>query len=333
MGEKNTMTDVYFFEKESQLPNALDQMDLSQFQHQEVLVKLHMGEPKNKFHIRPSFVHLVITELHKNKMNPFLYDTTVVYESPRKYVEGYQNVARKHGFSKDHIGCPVTIDDQGIQLTLDKHTFEVGTTLHGASHIVALSHVKGHVATGMGGAIKNFGMGGVTRKTKRMMHHSAKPIYTKNSCNYCGICAEVCPFDAITVHDTNWNISKSCFGCGVCVDNCSEQALSVRTAELPYLLALATKTCVTGKQVLYINDVNRISRSCDCDPNAGPVLCADVGYLLSTDPVAIDAASLDLINEQCPDVFLKENHVDPSKQIRYAEEIGLGSTGYRLIRL
>jgi len=47
---------------------------------------------------------------------------------------------------------------------------------------------------------------------------------------------------------------------------------------------------------LYLNEMKRISRSCDCDPFAGPVICPDIGYLVSDDPVAIDKASLDLIN-------------------------------------
>jgi uncharacterized Fe-S center protein len=79
--------------------------------------------------------------------------------------------------------------------------------------------------------------------------------------------------------------------------------------------------------------VNRIARSCDCDPHAGPLICPDIGYLVSTDPVAIDTASLDLINKEKPDVFIKENHVDPTKQLSYAEDLGLGSQQYDLIRI
>ena len=84
------------------------------------------------------------------------------------------------------------------------------------------------------------------------------------------------------------------------------------------------------KYVLYINDVNRIARSCDCDPFAGPLLCPDIGYVIGTDPVAVDAASLNLIDKQKKDVFLQEHHVDPWKQIDVAEEIGLGSKTYSL---
>jgi len=333
MGEKNKMTDVFYFTDEQQISQALTRVDISDFQNRSTLVKLHMGEPRNQYHIRPSFTQLVIAELFQLNASPFLYDTTVVYESPRKYVDGYENVAMQHGFTQENIGCPVVIDEQGVSHILDGFSFEVGLRLQKATHIIALSHVKGHVATGMGGTIKNFGMGGVTRKSKKMMHQSAKPLYSEDACTYCGVCKEVCPFHAIKIRDDAWTITNSCFGCGVCVDNCPQEALKLRTADLSYLLALATLACIKGKKVVYINDVNRIARSCDCDPHAGPILCPDIGYLVSADPVAIDTAALDLINEQKPDVFLRENHVDPTKQLSYAEKLGIGSQKYTLVHL
>jgi uncharacterized Fe-S center protein len=79
--------------------------------------------------------------------------------------------------------------------------------------------------------------------------------------------------------------------------------------------------------------VNRIARNCDCDPFSGPIVCPDIGYLVSDDPVAVDKASLDLINDVKKDVFLKKNHIDPYKQIRFGEEIGLGSSSYQLIKI
>jgi uncharacterized Fe-S center protein len=194
--------------------------------------------------------------------------------------------------------------------------------------------VKGHIASGMGGAIKNFGMGGVTKETKRAMHHGSKPLFQKNKCTYCGMCAELCPFESITVEKETWKQNKrKCFGCGVCVDACSSAALSYIDADFQYVLACAAKACVQDKHVLYLNDVNRIAKSCDCDPFAGPEICPDIGFLLSDDIVAVDKASLDLIHDVKSDIFEKENHVSPLKQIKYGEEIELGSSLYKLISL
>ncbi len=85
--------------------------------------------------------------------------------------------------------------------------------------------------------------------------------------------------------------------------------------------------------MLYLNELKRIAKGCDCDPNAGPIICPDIGYLLSDDPVAIDKASLDLIDKVEENVFKKVNKIDPLKQIRYGEQIGLGSSSYQLIEL
>jgi len=334
MGEKNWMNKVVFFKDIEKLSEALSYFDMSLFKGESVLVKLHMGEVKNKFFIRPSFVREVIQELLHVGSSPFLYDTTVLYNSPRKLISGYKKVASLHGFNNRKIGCPVEIDDEGIDVEIEGNNFEVGKTLNHQSHIVCLSHVKGHIATGMGGAIKNFGMGGVTRNTKKMMHDGSKPIFINEACKYCGICAEVCPFNAIKVGNDSWEvIPHSCFGCGVCVENCPHDALSFVKDNLQYLLVCSTKACVENKLVLYINDINRIADSCDCDSFAKNILCEDIGYCVSMDPVAVDHASLKLIDEVKKDVFQKTHRVDPYKQIRFGEQIGLGSIDYKLIKL
>jgi len=44
-------------------------------------------------------------------------------------------------------------------------------------------------------------------------------------------------------------------------------------------------------------------------------------------------ASIDLVNDVRKDIFEKENNVSPLKQIKYGEEIGLGSSSYKLIEI
>jgi uncharacterized Fe-S center protein len=180
----------------------------------------------------------------------------------------------------------------------------------------------------MGGAIKNFGMGGVTKETKRKMHLGSRPIFKKDSCTYCRVCDEVCPFDAIKIYKTNRKQKNiSCFGCGVCVDNCNQKALKNIDADIQYLIACDAKACVKDKNVIYLNELKMIANNCDCDPFAKNIICPDIGYLICDDPVAIDKASLDLINDIKPD-FFKEKKVNPIKQIKYGEEMGLGSSSY-----
>jgi uncharacterized protein len=334
MGGAEKMKKVVFFTDLSLLKEAVDSLGFSSFADSNVLVKLHMGEVKNKYFPKPDYVKQHIDLLHSIDAKPFLYDTTVLYKSPRHHKTGYQKVARLHGFTKKKVGCDVVIDDKGVPVEIEGETYDVGKHLHESTHILSLAHVKGHNATGMGGAIKNFGMGGVTKETKKWLHHGSKPAYKKDECTYCGVCAEVCPFDAIKVNESDWNRSeRSCFGCGVCVDNCEFNALEYQRYDLQYTLACAAKACVQDKNVLYINEIKRISKNCDCDPFSGPIICPDIGYVASTDMVAADAASLDLINNIKPGVFKKTHHVDPEKQIKYGEKIGLGSTEYELISI
>jgi uncharacterized Fe-S center protein len=166
------------------------------------------------------------------------------------------------------------------------------------------------------------------------MHHGSKPIFQKDACTLCRVCAEVCPFNAIKINRTNWRLkNRYCFGCGICIENCKQKALKNIDADIQYLIACAAKACVNGKNVIYLNELKRIADSCDCDPFAKKIICPDIGYLVSDDPVAIDKASLDLINDKKPDIFLIEKKVNPAKQIKYGEEIGLGTINYKLIEI
>jgi uncharacterized Fe-S center protein len=334
MGEDSWMKKVIFFTDINNLHKALKHYPLEGFENKNVPVKLHMGEIKNKYFPKPDLARRIVDELKEVNSHPYLYDTTVAYSGLRSSKIGYKKVAKIHGFTKKNVGCDVVIDDTGIPVTIENRTYDVGKNLYDSTHIFALSHVKGHVASGMGGAIKNFGMGGVTKETKRNMHHGSRPIYDKDKCTYCGVCSELCPFDAIKLDGEKWERNgKSCFGCGVCVEVCKSGALSYKDADFQYVLACAAKACVQDKNVVFLNEIKRISKSCDCDPNSDPIICPDIGYLLSDDPVAIDKASIDLINDVKPDVFKKVNKIDPEKQIRYGEEIGLGISEYTLIEL
>lgn len=48
-----------------------------------------------------------------------------------------------------------------------------------------------------------------------------------SNCNSCGICADACPFDAISVENTaviDWN---RCMGCGVCTSKCPSESITL----------------------------------------------------------------------------------------------------------
>ena len=81
---------------------------------------------------------------------------------------------------------------------------------------------------------------------------------------------------------------------------------------------------------------NEITAECDCLAKDNPRIAGDVGILVSTDPVALDQASYDLVCRKAGgrDVF-KESHPksESRKQLGHAENLGLGTKKYDLVTL
>ena len=109
-----------------------------------------------------------------------------------------------------------------------------------------------------------------------------------------------------------------------------------------------TQGVLNGKEnkSFFINFITDISPACDCMPNNDAPIVRDIGIVASKDPVAIDQASVDLVNNEhaLPGSCLKENkepgedkfkgiypYVDWPIQLDYAEQLGLGTREYELV--
>jgi len=92
-----------------------------------------------------------------------------------------------------------------------------------------------------------------------------------------------------------------------------------------------------GDKMLYFNVLNNLSTACDCDRNAPLPTMPDIGMLASTDPVALDKASLDQIYARPEDERkVLVEHIEGRfgvYQVIYAEKLGLGSQKYELITI
>jgi len=326
------MAAVYYSPSADKVSSAMRLLHVELFRGARIPVKLNMGEKGNRYYVSPAIVKLVVDMLKMVGAEPFLFDTTVAYPSARSKVDGYRRLAESHGFGEREMGCELVIGEKGMKVTESSHSFEVAREIGDSTHVVVVSHVKGHIQSGFGGAIKNLGMGGVTREMKRQIHYWSIPRISPEHCELCGSCAKACPSDAISA-EIDWRYdSARCDGCGKCVHVCPNTALSYRVMDLQQGLAMAAKACINDKRVLYLNVLTNMTRNCDCDPNPGPIICPDIGYLAAGELAAIDKASLDLVDLVKPSAFEKTLGIDPRSQIRYAEELGLPSE-YHLTRL
>jgi uncharacterized Fe-S center protein len=88
-------------------------------------------------------------------------------------------------------------------------------------------------------------------------------------------------------------------------------------------------------RVGYVTFLTRISRGCDCTSQTQPHLIPDIGVIASKDPVAIDAAAIDLFATYAPKSIRKMAypHIDERIQLVHGAEIGLGSLQYELIQV
>lgn len=91
-----------------------------------------------------------------------------------------------------------------------------------------------------------------------------------------------------------------------------------------------------GKRITYINVLRNMSVSCDCEGvNAEPVRVPDLGILASTDILAVDKASVDMVYALPAEVRapLVERIESRSglRQLSYMKEMGMGSDDYELI--
>jgi len=314
---------VYFARDDDGLRVALGNAGLSRFEGRAVPIKLHMGEPGNPYFIRPAIARIVADAVREAGGHPYLFDTVVAYPGERSHRKGYERVAYRHGFTRERTGCNVTIGERGVRVLEADVALEVATQLHESDCMVVLSHVKGHIQAGFGGAIKNLGMGGVTKASKRRVHHMSVPVHDAERCTACGLCVAACPSNALSVEE-GWRIDRrKCEGCGKCVVACTTGAMRFEVMSLARGLAISAMACVRGKEVIYVSSLHNIAESCDCDSSPGRIVCPDIGYLVGTDAAAIDAAALDLVDGIMPDVFLRTTGVDPREQVRCAVELGM----------
>ncbi|MDR0361400.1 MAG: DUF362 domain-containing protein [Planctomycetota bacterium] len=332
------------------------------FRRKFAAVKVHFGELGNLAFIRPNYAKTVADEIKELGGKPFLTDCNTLYVGSRKNAIEHIDTAYTNGFSPFSTGCHVVIGD-GLKGTDEAHVpvvngefikeAKIGRAVMDADIFVSLTHFKCHEATGIGGVLKNIGMGCGSRAGKMEMHSAGKPTVATDECIGCGRCSKVCAHEAAVVSSGKASINHDrCVGCGRCLGVCPTDAIEAAGDETNDILckkiAEYASAVLTGRPHFHVCLVVDVSPFCDCHAENDAAVVPDVGMFASFDPVALDLACSEAVNRQPPaagSLLARErgegaDHftaIAPETNWRvcleHAAKIGLGRLDYDLVTI
>jgi len=332
------------------------------FEKKFTAIKIHFGEPGNLAYLRPNYAKTVVDIVKELGGKPFLTDCNTLYVGGRKNALDHIEAAYVNGFSPFSTGCHVIIGD-GLKGTDEvlvpveggKYVKEakIGHAIMDADIFITLTHFKGHEAAGIGGTLKNIGMGCGSRAGKMEMHSSGKPTIKHKICIGCGQCAKNCAHNAITITEKKATINHDkCVGCGRCIGICPTDAVRPASDEsndiLNKKIVEYSQAVLSGRPNFHVSLVIDVSPFCDCHGENDIPIVPDVGMFASFDPVALDVACADAVNRE-PAItgsILGENgnvhhdhftdvspKTDWKVSIDYAVKMNLGNKEYELITI
>ena len=230
--------------------------------------------------------------------NSNIVETNTLYEGDRYSTEGHRETLKVNGWDF----CPVDILDEegGVDLPV-RNGFHLDHVTMGGhivnyDSLIVLTHFKGHAMGGFGGSMKNIAIGLASgRVGKRQVH---------------GV------VDKIPESWTDWPMKEPFM----------ELMVDSAKATLDYF----------GKHVTFINVLRRMSVDCDCaGVTAAEPTIPDIGILASTDLLAIDQASVDLVfnHESNKDLVERMTSRHGLRQLSGMAEKKMGNPQYELITI
>ena len=277
-----------------------------------VAVKMSTGEGSNPNYLKPELVKDLIYEVDGTivECNTAYGNAPADKKDDRNNSENHWKVIERHGFTKyfpvdimdeyDEIRIPVK-DQSNIKFDI------VGGHMANYDFMIALNHFKGHPMGGYGGALKNLSIGCASQNGKAYIHSAGK--------------MEKLDMSRLWTPEYIGN-----------QDRFLESMAAAAQAVVNYF----------KKQngIIYISAMNNMSIDCDCVDHPAPVKLEDYGILASTDPVALDQACIDIINQQKvtakndpTDLLNRINKQHGIHTIEHAAKIDLGSRQYTLINI
>ena len=264
-----------------------------------VAIKLHTGEPHG-----PNLLPVALIKgLQATIPGSTIVECNVLYASPRSETASHRQVIKINGFDF----CPVDIMDEEGDVMLPvpgmKEFLAKGQGYLPGDHLTEVAvgnHLLRYNSLLVYTHFKGHTMGG--------FGGSLKNIGIGNASGQVG---------KAMVHGAGWPIGR------VFLERMVESGK-------------ATTEHFKG-HITYINVLKNLSVDCDCDAHGAPPKCNDIGILGSTDILAIDKASLDLVynlpGEQKKDLIERIESRGGRHQIEYMKTLGMGHVDYNLIQI
>ncbi len=264
-----------------------------------VAVKISTGEPGGHNFLQPKLIAPLV-----NSLNGTIVECNTAYPGRREFSKDHWQAIKEHGFL-DIAPCEILDEFGEISLPVKNHLRIdhdiVGKGIDSYDSMLVLSHFKGHVMGGFGGALKNISIGLASRNGKAYIHSVGK--YTDAPTMMANL------FD----RDQDAFIEAMADACRAVIDH------------------------VGAKNMAYINVANRLSTECDCSFNPSEPEMADIGIFASLDPVALDQACYDaIINSPDKGKASLVKRMDERHGIHIVEasaKHGLGNREYNIVNL
>ena len=261
-----------------------------------VAIKLHTGE-KHGPNILP---RNMVQAFQAQIPNSAIVECNTLYEGDRDTTEKHRETLKVNGWTF----CPVDImdeDDKVVNLPVRNglHLKEVAMGAHLVDYdsLIVLTHFKGHVMGGFGGSVKNIGIGCASGKVGKAQVHGLDP-------------------NNIPEDDDLWPEGELL---------------------MELMCDSAKATCDHfGKHIIFINVMRRMSVDCDCaGVEAEEPTIADIGILASTDILALDQASCDLVYAapDGKDLIERIETRQGLRQLSAMRELKMGNPQYELIEI
>ena len=314
-----------------------------------VAIKLHVGEKHNTTHLRPELAAAAVKVVRQAGGEPFLTDTSTLYRGERENAIRHCLHAHAHGFGIENTGAPFLPLD-GLSGSHEREVevngelnrrVKVAGEVFIADALLSLSHATGHMASGLGAALKNLGMGLSSRAGKMRQHSSIQPQVSAKRCANCGKCRKWCPENAIgEMEGASFIIAEKCIGCGECIAVCRFSAVkyNYKIESEPLQKSMVEHAAAVvrhfGDKAMFVNSLMDMTQNCDCITGKQKKLIPDLGLLASPDVVALDQATLDLAaGPHGKSLGRSFPGLDPEIQLAHAQKLKLGRRKYRLVEV